>query len=191
MKTRLTIASALALALAACGSQDEATNAPAEDTAALPAPAADAPDPATPQGFVDMAASSDMYEIEAGKLAQDKGTSDAVKDFGAMMEKDHTASSAKLKAAVAEGGAALSVPPRMLPKHQEQLDALRNAGDRFDTVYAAQQLAAHQEALSLLQQQAESGTVQSLKAFATETAPVVEGHLEHARALGDTAGGAG
>jgi putative membrane protein len=188
MKTRLTIATALALALAACGSDEDATPPAADDTAAAPEAVTDAPDPSTPQGFVDMAASSDMYEIEAGKLAQDMGTSDAFKEFGAMMEKDHTASSDKLKAAVAQGGASLSVPPSMLPKHQQQLDALRGAGDQFDALYAQQQVAAHQEALGLLQQQADSGTVASLKSFASETVPVVEGHLEHARGLGGEAG---
>jgi putative membrane protein len=189
MKIRLTIASALALALAACGSQEEGTTQPAEDTAALPEPATEAPDPATPQGFVDMAASSDMYEIEAGKFAQEQGASDAVKEFGAMMVKDHTASSDKLKAAVSEADDGLTVPTAMQPKHQQQLDALRNAGDQFDALYAQQQQAAHQEALSLLQQQADSGTVAQLKAFAAEAVPVVEAHLEHARELSSAAGG--
>ncbi len=190
MKARLLLASAAALALTACGSQEDAAEAPtAEDTAALaPDPAAD-PDPSTPQGFVTMAASSDMYEIEAGKLAQEMGESQETTDFGAMMEKDHPASSEKLKAAVAEGGATLAVPPQMLPKHQQQLDALRSAGDNFDSVYAQQQVAAHQEALELLERQAGSGMVASLKAFAAETAPIVEGHLEHARELAGAAGG--
>jgi putative membrane protein len=188
MKFRLTIATALALALAACGS-DEPTAPAAEDTAAPPAAVAEAPDPSTPQGFVDMAASSDMYEIEAGKLAQQMGTSDGVKAFGAMMEKDHTASSDKLKAAVMEAGEGLSVPTAMLPKHQQLLDALRSAGDGFDALYAQQQVAAHQEALTLLRGQAAAGTAEPLKAFAEAAMPVVQGHLDHARELGGDAGG--
>ncbi len=182
MKTRFLLASAAALALAACGSSNDADEAPAaEETVATDA--AGAPDPATPQGFVDMAASSDMYEIEAGQLAQEMGERQDVKDLGAMMEQDHTASSEKLKAAVAEGGATLTVPPQLLPKHQQQLDALRAAGDNFDSVYLQQQMLAHQEALNLLQTQASSGTVASLKAFAAETVPVVQGHLDHVQEL--------
>ena len=190
MKTRLLIVSAAALALAACGSGEDATEAPAaNETMAATADSAAEPDPATPQGFVAMAASSDMYEIEAGRLAQEMGQDQAIKDFGEMMVMDHTSSSEKLKAAVAQGGASLSVPPDMLPKHQQQLDALRNAGDNFDSIYAQQQVAAHQEALNLLQDQASTGTIESLKAFAAETAPVVEGHLEQARELVGGAGG--
>jgi putative membrane protein len=195
MKTRLSIvpAAALALALAACGSQDEAADATlTEDTAAAPdADAAAAPDPSTPQGFVATQASSDMYEIEAGRLAQEMGQSDEVKEFGAMMVEDHTNSSAKLKTAVEQAGAGVTVPTAMLPKHQQNLDALRNAGTNFDSVYAQQQVMAHQEALALLQGQAQTGTVDSLKAFASETAPIVETHLEHARTLASAGASAG
>lgn len=191
MMIRFASVSAAALALAACGA-DEPTDAPVTDDTAVVATDtadADAPDPATPQGFVTMAASSDMYEIEAGRLAQENGTSQSVKDFGAMMVKDHTASSDKLKTAVGAGGADLAIPPAMLPRHQQQLDALRNAGDAFDATYIQQQEAAHQEALALLQGQASAGTVASLKAFAAEVQPVVEGHLEHVRSLASGAGG--
>ena len=184
MHIRLTVATALALSLAACGSQEDAV-APADDAVEQAEAAGQALDLNSPQGFIDMAASSDMYEIEAGKLAQQMGTSAAVKEFGAMMEKDHTASSEKLKAAAADANQGLSVPTAMQPKHQQQLDALRSAGDNFDTLYAQQQQAAHQEALNLLNSQAQAGTVASLKAYAAETQPVVQGHLEHARELGE------
>ncbi|HEY6813935.1 MAG TPA: DUF4142 domain-containing protein [Croceibacterium sp.] len=191
MNNRFAMASVAAMALAACAAEDDATETPTtEETTPMPEPApADAPDPATPQGFVTTAASSDMYEIEAGRLAQEMGSSQAVKDFGAMMVKDHTTSSDKLRSAVASGGAGLATPPAMLPKHQQQLDALRSAGADFDRVYTEQQVAAHREALALLQGEAATGTVASLKAFASTVMPVVQGHLDHVRGLAGDAGG--
>ncbi len=190
MTFRFALASAAALALAACGSgNDAADTAATDDTLAADDTALTAPDPTTPQGFIDLAASSNAYEIEAGRLAQERGTRQEVKDFAAKMVEDHTAASEKLSAAVVAGGASLAVPPQMLPQHQQQLDALRNAGDQFDQTYLQQQVAAHEEALALLQGQAGTGTVESLKAFAAEAAPVVEGHLEEVRALAGTAGG--
>lgn len=39
-----------------------------------------------------------MSEVELGQLAQQKGTNPAVKDFGVMMVKDHSAANDKLKA---------------------------------------------------------------------------------------------
>src|SRR5690242_3587027 len=40
--------------------------------------------------FAVKAASGGMMEVELGKLAQQKAVSQRVKDFGAMMEKDHS-----------------------------------------------------------------------------------------------------
>lgn len=181
------LALAAAVALAACTqSAKDADTSAATDTATAAATTATT-EPATPsptdaQSFVDAAAASDMFEIEAGKLAQANGTSQAVKDFGAMMERDHTRSSADLKAAAANAQG-LGVKPGMTAKQQSDLTALRGAGDRFDALYKQQQLAAHQEALALLRAQADSGAVASLKAFAAKTAPVVERHLEHVQRL--------
>jgi predicted outer membrane protein len=49
------------------------------------------------QDFFKHAAEGGIAEVEAGKLAQSKGNSQAVKDFGAMMVKDHTDANAKLE----------------------------------------------------------------------------------------------
>ena len=190
MRTRLLLTAAATLALAACGGNNEAdtaTDAGATSTAtdqALVDPAAtgDAAAPTDAQGFVDMASSSDMYEIEAGKLAQQMGKDQKVKDFGAMMVADHTKSSAELKAAAAKADG-VTVNPKLSAKHQANLDALKNAGDNFDATYKQQQVAAHQEALTMLQGFASGGDNEALKAFASKTAPVVEGHLQQARTL--------
>jgi putative membrane protein len=186
MKPLLLTGLAAALALSACTnkSNDEATS---NTTVAVEATPSAAPTttaaPTTPQGFVDAAASSDMYEIEAGKLAQQMGHGENVKAFGAMMVKDHTASSKKLKDAVGQAGNGLSVPIAMAPAQQSQLDALKNAGDSFDMTYAQQQVAAHQAALTLLTDQSNSGTVPQLKSFAAGVLPVVQHHYDEAKKL--------
>jgi predicted outer membrane protein len=46
--------------------------------------------------FFKNAAEGGMAQVDAGKLAQQKGSSPAVKEFGAMMVKDHSAANAKL-----------------------------------------------------------------------------------------------
>lgn len=191
MKAQLIIGLAGALALAGCNNKsntDENAGAPAATApAAAPLPSdtpATATAPTTPQGFVDTAASSDMYEIAAAKLAQQSaGVSGQTKSFAAMMVKDHTQSSAALKAAVGKAGGGLSVPLAMKPEHQAQLDALKKAGDNFNALYGQQQVAAHQAALMLLQDQANSGTVAPLKDFAAKVVPVVQHHLDEAKKL--------
>lgn len=187
MKRHLILAAAATAALAACGSSNEETTADTATTAdaGMTEPAAPMADPAMPttaQAFVDAAAASDMYEVEAGKLAEQMGKSQSVKDFGAMMVADHTKSSADLKAAAASASG-VTVNPALTAKHQADLDALKNAGDNFDATYKQQQVAAHQTALAMLQGYAQNGDNASLKDFAAKTAPVVEGHLGHARDL--------
>ena len=189
MKYRLHTAAAV-LALSACNNTAEDTTADttASDTAMSepatvnPDATPDAATPTTAQAFVDMASASDMFEVEAGKLAQQIGKSQGVKDFGAMMVTDHTKSTADLKVAAgkAEG---VMVNPKLTAKQQSDLDALKNAGDNFDATYQQQQVAAHEMALSMLQGYGQSGDNADLKAFATKTAPVVEGHLSKARNL--------
>src|SRR6059058_5381802 len=47
--------------------------------------------------FVSNAAQSDMYEIQAGKIAEQKSKNADVKAFAKMMEKDHTKLSGEMK----------------------------------------------------------------------------------------------
>lgn len=183
MKAKFLVAAAGALALAACGSNTNET-APDETLATETATPAAMPAPAvtTAQSFVDAVSASDTYEIEAGRLAQSMGTSQKVKDFGAMMVKDHTTSTSNLKTA-AEQATGVAVNAQMTALQQNDLDALRNAGGTFDTVYAQQQVAAHEQALNLLRDYATNGDSAPLKTLASNTATVVEGHLAQAREL--------
>ena len=163
---------------AAAGTDTAATATPTDTAMADPAAAPGATDP---QGFVNTAAASDMFEIESGKLAQANGKSEAVKEFGGMLVRDHTKSTAELKTAA--GSANVTPAPEMTAKQQSDLAALRTAGENFDTLFKQQQVAAHEQALALLRSQAENGTAASLKAFAAKTAPVVEQHLQQVRQL--------
>lgn len=139
----------------------------------------------TTDGFVTAAAIGDMYEIEAGKLAQQMGKSDAVKKFGAMMVKDHTATSEKLKATLATAGVTAKPPTLLDERRQGLIDNLRAAGANFDKVYGQQQETAHEEMLTLMKGYADNGDNTALKALAGATAPKVQMHLDMAKKLDD------
>lgn len=173
--------------LAACGSaEDTGTDAQTDDAMPTGSPTAAATDTAAAatdgQQFAQQAAASDAYEIEAGKLAQKMGKSQAVRDYGSMMVDAHTKSTAELKAAL-EGMAGMTAPPAMTPTQQSDLQALRDANDDFDAVYARQQVAAHEMALNLMRQQSQSGQAGALKDFASKMVPIIEQHLNDARRL--------
>jgi putative membrane protein len=179
-----------ALALVGCGAPNQTNNSAMMDNAADPlatdmamdngvmdnAVANDATTaaPMTAQQFANTAAASDAYEIASSKLATEKAQAAELKSFAQQMVKDHTASTAKLKSAAGS----IKPDPTMNPEQQANIDALEAAsGAAFDTAYRTQQLAAHQKALTALQGYAAAGDNEALKTFASETAPIVQGHL--------------
>jgi putative membrane protein len=176
------------LSLAACGQKTEPAATPAEQAQAPDAnPAATIPTPANEAAapdFVAKAAASDMFEIEAAKLAQSKTKNAEVKKFAATMITDHTKSSADLKKAIADSGQTITPPAALPPDLQAKLDDLNKAPD-FDKAYLDNQVDAHQEALNLLQRYAQDGDVPAIKTFAAATAPVVQTHYDHAKTLRD------
>lgn len=180
------LALALPLALAACGGGTENTNTTiVENTLIIEEPMngvdngmAGMPAALTGQQFADTAAASDAYEVAAGNLAREKATTQALKDFGAMMVTAHTDSTAKVKAAAAKATPAITPSPALTAEQEANLATLRDAtGADFDNAYKSQQVAAHTKALELMQGYAASGDVPELKAAAGEIAPVVQQHL--------------
>lgn len=136
------------------------------------------------QTFADTAAASDAYEIEAGKLAQEKATSQALKDFGGMMVSGHTDSTSKLKAAGANANPAITPAPTLNAEQEANLAALRDkSGADFDAEYKKQQVAAHEKALAAMKDYAASGDVPELKAFASDTSKVVQMHLDKIKGM--------
>ncbi|MDB5479355.1 MAG: hypothetical protein JWO83_408 [Caulobacteraceae bacterium] len=138
----------------------------------------------TAGGFVTQAATSDMYEIQAAKLALKKSTNPAVKKFAARMIKDHTASSEKLKALLAKGGIKATLPTDLDERRKGLLDNLSKAGPAdFDKMYAHQQVDAHDEAVTLLKGFIDHGDNDALKAFASSILPTVQEHQAMAKQL--------
>lgn len=197
MKTHhLILGLAPVLALAACGGNETANTATADNVAGMEMPGdlnladnaaenATAPEAVSPaQKFANEVGASDYYEIEAGKLAQEKGQAQAVKDFGKMMVAQHSASTEKLKAAGAKASPAITPDPVLNAEQQANLAALRAAdGAAFDAAYKAQQIAAHQKALAAVKEYAATGGVAELKAFAREVEKVVQAHLTKVESL--------
>lgn len=187
----LATAAVAALSLAACGQKSDETKGaatPAEQAATPDAnPAATVPTPSDETKadvFVAKAADSDMFEIQAGKLAGSRSTNPSVKKFAAEMVKAHTATSDGLMAAIKTSGASITPPTALSKDMQDKLDDLTKADAKdFDKKYADDMVDAHQAALNLLQRYAQDGDTPALKTFAADTAPKVQKHLEMAKGL--------
>ena len=139
--------------------------------------------PNTPD-FAQKAAMSDMYEVEAGKLAAAKAQSDAVKQFGSQMVDAHTKTTEELTGIVKTKNIKVDVPTKLDSKHQRLIDDLNSASPQdFDKTYANQQVDAHQEVVDLFKKYAAKGDDADVKQWAERTLPTIEHHLDEAKKL--------
>jgi putative membrane protein len=139
--------------------------------------------------FVEDASAKGVAEVEAGKLAQEKGTAADVKTFADMMVKDHTMANTKLKSIADSKKLEVSNNAELLDKTKAMILELRSAKS-FDQAYANNQVKAHEATIELFEEEIKDGKDAELKAFAKETLPKLQEHLTHAKALAKAHGGA-
>ncbi len=133
------------------------------------------------QEFVTKAAAGGMYEVEAGKLAQSKGTSEAIKSYGEMLVKDHSAANEELKAIATRKGATL--PTGLPADKQKKLEKVSTAKD-FDKNFIDQVgQDDHKADIALFEKASKNADDAELKAFAAKTLPTLKAHKEHADGL--------
>ena len=139
------------------------------------------------ESFYKAAAEGGIAEVEQGKLAQEKAQSQAVKDFGRMMVRDHSSANEKLKALAASKGIDLPTSPGMGQMTTVgKLKAL--SGDTFDKSYMKGMVKDHKEDISEFEKEAQSGQDPEAKKFAASTLPVLREHLSKAQSIAAAAG---
>jgi len=193
--TRLLLASVASVAfLGGCSRSNE----PADDAAATVNAAQDATSGVVGQtsaatlgantagGFVTALATSDMYELQSAKIAMAKSSTAGVDELAGMIKTDHTASTAKLKTIAPTEAADTPLPAALDERRQGLIDNLNAAAPPdFDRVYLTQQVAAHNEALTLLNGFKDHSETPGLAALAAEIIPKVTMHRDHAQRMLD------
>jgi len=143
------------------------------------------PESMTPK-FVAHASMTDLFEVEAGKLASDKAKTAEVRAFARRMKDDHGKITADLKAAVQASDPGVPLTTKLDQPHQQMIDELQTAeGDEFDRLYVSFQVKGHQQAIALYQAYAQSGDQPGLMALVNDVLPMIQAHLEDARKLAD------
>jgi len=131
---------------------------------------------------------ANQVDIDAGKLAESKGTNKDVKAFGKQMVTDHTAVNQQ---AVALAGK-LKVTPEDNPTSQslkaggadnvKKLQGL--SGAQFDKAYVDHEVAYHEQVLDAIDKTLiPSAKNEELKALIVKVRPAFVGHLEHAKKI--------
>ena len=130
--------------------------------------------------FVKNAAQGGMAEVELGKLATEKASSDDVKQFGQRMVDDHSKANDQLKQIASQKS--IDVPSDLNAKDKATKDRLEKlSGPAFDRAYMKHMVTDHTKDVAEFKKQANTGSDSDIKGFASSTLPTLEDHLKMAK----------
>lgn len=132
--------------------------------------------------FIMDAAMGGLMEVQLGRWAVQKGTSDAVKQFGQRMVTDHGQANQELMSLASSKGITLATT--LDEKHQQEVSKVtRLSGAEFDRAYSKMMLKDHEKDVKEFERQSTKAGDPDLKAFAAKTLPTLQEHLQMARTL--------
>lgn len=190
-RTILALLLSSAFAVTACQNNSTNDNAAATDdlnamtandmgAADMNATNAAAPVSAADQAFLTDAMKGDNSEVALGRLAQQKGASQGVKDLGSMLESDHGAHKQQLATLAQQSGVATTDEIKDEAKTlQTKLNGL--SGAAFDKAFVDATVEEHEKDIAKYEQEAKgTGPVADM---ARQTVPTLKKHLETAQKL--------
>ena len=132
--------------------------------------------------FLQEAAQGGLAEVELGRLAQQKASNDAVKQFGKRMVDDHSQANDKLMQLVEKHG--VTPPVSVGEKHKALISQLSALNDKdFDRAYMTAMVDDHEKDIKEFEQAAETSGAPDVKQFAQQTLPTLKRHLELANSV--------
>ena len=125
--------------------------------------------------FMKNAAIGGLAEVELGKLAQQNGHAQQVKDFGSRMVQDHGQAGDWLKSIAQQKG--VQLPDQLDAQHKATRDRLAKLqGDAFDRAYMRAMTTDHDKDVKEFRKEAQAAKDPDLKRFARDTLNVIEQH---------------
>jgi putative membrane protein len=132
--------------------------------------------------FAVTAVKGGMMEIELGKLAQEKAVNPRIKNFGHMMEADHSDANNKLKDLAISRH--ISLPMDTGKEMQDKINELKmKPGKAFDKVYMDMMLDDHKKVIKAFEKAGKELNDTEIKGFVINTLPALQKHLDSARAI--------
>jgi putative membrane protein len=132
--------------------------------------------------FLVRSANSGMAEVQLAKLAQQKATIAAVKNFAAMLEKDHSAANEQVKSLAAQRNVTL---PATISDDKQKMyaDMEKKTGKDFDKEYISMMIKAHGDGIDLFEDTKANASDIDIKNFADRTLPTLKMHRDSAQAI--------
>jgi len=193
------LAAVVWLSLTACGKKDQRADTAAVGSgataSAAPAPAAGATTGASASAnatlsdpnIVAILDQANAADSARGRLAETKGTSADVKNFGRLMVGEHHA----LRQQGQQLAKKLNVTPQAPPNDQSEaqakteMDSLNAMpkGKAWDKAYIDYEVTYHQAVLQTATKALDAAQNQELKDLIKKAAPVIQKHLDHAKQI--------
>jgi putative membrane protein len=122
--------------------------------------------------FFDKASQFNLAEIQAGKLAVEKGSPTIIK-LARQMINYHRSAESELQGLIQKEGLQLSAIPDA--EHHQVLPGLRNlSGKAFDSAYIAAQFIYYKEAISIYTEESQTGSNPDFKTYAGKHLPKLQ-----------------
>ncbi len=141
--------------------------------------------------LVKTVAENGMLSVKLGQLAQQKSSSQEVKDLARKMVDYHTSANQKLQNIAM--GMNVDVPQKLDQKDQQLIDQLsKKSGDEFDKAFLDKTIQDQQEDISKLKQAKQdqkSSKNQQLDNWIDSSLPVIQQHLQMAQGIQQKSGG--
>lgn len=137
----------------------------------------------TDQQFVDFAAQTDMVEANLGQLSQTLASSQPIKDYAQMLVADHTKDFNQLDDIAHQAN--LNRPNAIDAEHNKMMiDPFQNLkGAAFDRRYIQEMVTGHTKAIAVYTKESVDAQNPALKSYAEQALPLLQKHLEEAKAL--------
>jgi len=132
--------------------------------------------------FIMDAAMGGLMEVQAAQMAQQKASSQEVKDYARRLEQDHTKANDQLKTVAQQRQ--VSLPTDIGPKHQAMVTKLNGLSvPEFDRAYMNMMVQDHRKDIKMFERESERGMDTDVKSFASTTLPTLREHLQQAEQL--------
>ena len=139
------------------------------------------------QAFIKKAAEGGLAEVELGKLATQKASSNDVKQFGQRMVDDHSKANDQLKSIAQQEN--VQVPSALKGKEKRTYDRLSKlSGTQFDRAYMRLMVQDHRKDVNEFRRESTSAKNDQVKQFAESTLPTLQDHLKQAEQTAQTVG---
>ena len=124
----------------------------------------------------------DLAEIRMGQLAEQRGSTEGVRNYGAKLQADHTRALEKTTALAKPLGVPIpSEPGAEALEHYAALEKL--SGPAFDSAFVGHMIMGHEKAIESFTAQTHANPNKAIMSFATERLPTLREHLAIAQSL--------